>query len=339
MSNSKTSKLKKFIFFFFSKRFDSGTWTIAFAWLCLCYFGGLFLLIISYSLPKCFCSDPYPHLSVLPGSIKFAYISIVLIISAAVISCLLGIYGTMKARCKLLLPLMAVQLLSEIVIVTSSILLISWLIQMDKYLLFSNDTYMDLIKLILKPELMARLEPLLNSLSKVLDVFLNNLHHVPSSSKAASSFNLNNLMDAALHPNILALLGGMKLVIKCGSVLIFVGLNILYICGFLITLSHFLKLKSGKFVRSYSSAIPGLLINTAVITNSARSTATDSIDEHSRDSNYKSMSRSQSSTKTRRHSSMENDTYKSSRRPRSSSRSYRRNDLDVVGKFPSDQYL
>lgn len=307
MNLKKIYKPKNF-FFFFHKKFDTGTWTIVFASITLTLYSSIFLLLLAYSFPKCFCADPYPHLNVLPSSYIAAYVIFLLVLLAGMLSCVTAIYGTFKAREKMLYPFLGCEAVTELVMLVGSIMLVSWLAKMDQYLLFSNDTYMDMTKMVsdtphtpppstgpismvLKADVAAKVEKVMESIATLMETFFASIASLDQNAppNQTAEINLNNLMDALLNDYILGLLGGLKLIMKCGTVLICIGLNSIFVCGCLTTFSHIRRLRNGH-VTHYQSSIPGCLINSAVMTNSARSTATESLnDDWSSASNYKSL--------------------------------------------------
>lgn len=372
MSVKKIYKPKNF-FFFFHKKYDTGTWTIVFASITLTMYLGIFLFALAYSFPKCFCKDPYPHFNVLPIRYVILYIIFLIVLLAGIISCVLAIYGTFKARLKMLRCFIFAECLTEIVVFAASIMVISWLAKMDQYLLFSNDTYMDVTKMILKEEIATKVEGVMNSVASLMEAFFSEISVAPTTTDDKVALNLNSLMDALLNDYILGLLGGLKLIMKCGTVLCCIGLNFIFTCGSFTAVSHYLRLKNGD-VSPYHSSIPGCLINSAVMTNSARSTATESLNDDwsTTASNHKSVPRNyvysnsnhpdgnggfvynsrnhttntNKSRKSRNHKNGSSESLRSdhSRRSKSTTttghrQGSKRHNLSVVGQFPPDRFL
>merc|ERR1739838_419283 len=71
-------------------------------------FFSVFLWVLPFSFPKCFCEYPYPHLEILPRSMVFAYIGFLVVLILFVASCFSAILAVFKERAHLLTPFLLV---------------------------------------------------------------------------------------------------------------------------------------------------------------------------------------------------------------------------------------
>jgi len=255
------------IFFCFHQKFDTGTWSIAFVFTITVMFTGMFFTTLSYSMPKCICPDVWTHMSVLPVAFKVVYCLMLFFQLSFIITSISVIYGTFRARCKTF-PIYIIQMIViELVVFVGSIFMIIQLANMDQYLLLSNDAYWEMAKMVLKPELIVELEKILTSASGIFG--LMNL-------EMGDMLNLDSLMDATLKEGVVTVLGGMKLMFQITMVLLLLGINSLFISTILTVGCHYKKLKLGL---ASTPGPPSMLINKAILSNSVRSTVSDSLSD------------------------------------------------------------
>nr|XP_002131857.1 uncharacterized protein LOC100180589 [Ciona intestinalis] len=304
-----------YFFFCFHPRFDTGTWSIAASFACAVIFAAMFVLSLSYSAPKCLCPQIWEHVDILPTVYKVLYVFVLLYFGALLIASLLAIYGTFNAQFRKLPPFLVLMIFTELATIGGSIYVFVQLANIDQYLLFDNDTYWNMAKMVLKEDLVTNLEQMMTTVSILLKNFLN--------LDMGESLNLDMLMDAALKDGVLVVLGGMKRMMKFSAILMLIGINFFFITSILVVASHYRRLKEG-ILRTYSG-VPGLVIHKAVLSNSARSTASDSLSDDCSGTPLKQMKRMRSSD------------YSSS--PRSTKRLYNHSNMDVEKKFPKGDFL
>jgi len=274
MNIKKVFKPKNF-FFFNHKRYDTGTFSIVFSSMTFVLILFLFLLTFAYSFPKCFCEDPYPHFrsDLLPTGFIPIYICLLLVLFFGLVVCGAGIYGVYKARKNLVFSLLVLQIVTSLFCFLGSIMIIKWMSDIDQYILISNTDYMSILELVIKPEIFTAIKDTLDSFTTLFAAFIDSTLKLDSGT-SKDSLNLNTLMESVLHEQVLSLMQGMKLVMKCGVILCCIATNFAYFSAVFTTYAHYKKLRKGGPFSSYNSAIPGCLINSAVMTSSARSTAT-----------------------------------------------------------------
>uniref|UniRef100_H2ZHQ7 Tetraspanin n=1 Tax=Ciona savignyi TaxID=51511 RepID=H2ZHQ7_CIOSA len=304
-----------YFFFCFHPRFDTGTWSIAGSFACAVVFAAMFVMSLSYSAPKCICSQIWEHIDILPTVYKVLYVLILLYFAALLVTSTLAIYGTFNAQYKKLPPFIIMMIFTELATFGASIYIFVQLAYIDQYLLFDNDTYWNMAKMVLKEDLVTNLEQMMSTVSILLKQFLN--------LDMGESLNLDMLMDAALKDGVLVVLGGMKRMMKFSAILMLLGINSFFITCIMVMASHYKRLKGGK-LRTYSG-VPSLVIHKGVLSTSARSTASDSLSDDCSGTPLKQIKRMRSSD------------YSNS--PRSIKRLYNLNSLDVEKQFPKGDVL
>ncbi|XP_076807664.1 uncharacterized protein LOC143450829 [Clavelina lepadiformis] len=302
-------------FFCFHPKFDTGTWSIAIAFACAVLFAAMFTLTLSYSAPKCACPQIWEHIDVLPTAFKVIYVLLLLYFTALLVACVLTIYGTFKAQYKKLPMFIIMMIFTELAFIGISIFVFVQLAHIEEYLLFDNDTYWNMARMVLKDDLMNSVEKMMDLMSELLKQLLD--------IDMSESLNLDMLMDAALKDEVLVVLGGMKRLMYMSAVLLLLGINTFFITSVLVVGSHYMRLKNG-LVRTYTG-VPGLVMSKVVLSNSARSTASDTMSDDCSGTPLKEIRRLRSKD------------YNSS--TRSSKRLYNLEKLDVENHFPKGDFL
>lgn len=314
----------KYAIFCFHPKFDTGTWTIAAAFSTVIIFSALFFITLAFSAPKCFCPEIYEHIDALSPAFKAIYAIAVFALLIVVVVSIMCMYGTFKAQAWMLLPYVVTTGITFIVIFAGSIYIFILLANIDQYLLFDNDTYWNLAKMVLKEDLITQLEGMWSAVNVLLREFLN--------INMGDELNLNLLLDAALKDEVLILLGAGKRVMKMSAVLLLLGLNWLFISSMIVALSHWSRLRSR--VVSHFTPVPNMILSQQVGSTSTRSTRSYANSDDYSGLSLRELKRMKSKSYKKSPGSI---TYSSSMK--SSKKLYDISRLEVEGKFPREQFL